>query len=167
MKGVTNYHNSLIWRLKWCAYPCNMIKWFIFKVGAYNSLDRQAFQCGSNRVFEDRERLCLKDWTEELRFPQDTEICPVTYLYKISKVSRHVWTRFTLDWYNVGKCFRWGRAVFQRRLFLHVYSCWENVQKSSECPRWRKLKKMILFSSGLRAADVSLKKSTVDRRRVW
>lgn len=57
MKGATNYrHNSLNWRLKWCAYRCNMIKWFIFKVGAYNSLDRRAFQSGSNRVFEETWR---------------------------------------------------------------------------------------------------------------
>lgn len=130
-----------------------------FKVGAIVYLKKHG------------ERLCLKDWAEERCFPQDTEICPVTYLYKISKVSGHVWTRFTLDWYNVGKCFRWGRAAFHRWLFSHVYSCWENVQKSSECPRWRKLcaafKKMILFSSGVRTADVSLKKSTVDRRDVF
>lgn len=146
MKGATNYHhNSLNCDVLIDATWLNdsSLKWVHitvwtdehFNVGAIVYLKKHG------------ERLCLKDWAEERCFPQDTEICPVTYLYKISKVSGHVWTRFTLDWYNVGKCFIWGRAAFQRWLFSHVYSCWENVQKSSECPRWRKLcaafKKMI------------------------
>lgn len=171
MKGATNYHhNSLNWRLKWCAYRCNMIKLSLKWVHITVWTDK-LFNVGAIVYLKVHgERLCQKDWTEEWCFPQDTDLpsnIPVQNL-------QSVWTCLNsiYSWLiNVGKCFRWGRAVFQRWLFLHVYSCWENGQKSSECPRWREncaaFKKMILFSSGVRTADVSLKKSTVDRGDVF
>lgn len=178
MKGATNYrHNSLNWRLKRCAYRCNVIKWFIFKVGAYNSLDRRAFQRGSNRVFEETRRAVVsKGLSRGAVFPTGhwdlPGNIPVQNLQSVWTCLNSIYSPLI----QCGKVFQMrtsgvpSLALFTRLLMLR--KCARNPVNvhaggNSELPSRRWFKKMILFSSGVRTADVSLKKSTVDRRDVF